>query len=267
MALRLPIVASVSGGSGIPEDYIAGLGLTWGAADSLTIGSGTCWIPGISAALYTAGLVKSGLVLAASTWHHLYLFQNGGAADVEVSTVAPGAPYLGSARTKTGDTSRRYLGSVLTDASGGLHTFRQKTVGSRFEVDWIEQSNTAPFRLLDHATATPPANLNAAAMIACGAITHLVLGCILETNAVCDLTIGVGAIMDDAAGTPALSAGLYTRYPFVNIYGGGGATLFFLPPYPVKLSEGSSVLRYTVNYNSGGGGNLSIDCRGFHGVR
>lgn len=106
--------------------YIDGLQLIWNSVNSVSFTSGTAAIPSLGALLrFPSAITKSGLSLAASTFYHTYGFSNSGTPDVEITTTAPSAPYLGAARTKTGDTSRRYLGSFLTDASGFIHQFIQ----------------------------------------------------------------------------------------------------------------------------------------------
>jgi len=106
--------------------YIDGLQMVWNSVNSVSFTSGTAAIPSLGALLrFPLSITKSGLSLAASTFYHAYGFSNSGAPDVEITTTAPSSPYLGSARTKTGDTSRRYLGSFLTDTSGFIHQFIQ----------------------------------------------------------------------------------------------------------------------------------------------
>ncbi|WWW34509.1 hypothetical protein V8017_15995 [Stenotrophomonas rhizophila] len=106
--------------------YIDGLQLVWTSVNSVSFTSGTAAIPSLGALLrFPSAITKSGLSLAASTFYHAYGFSNSGTPDVEITTTAPSSPYLGAARTKTGDTSRRYLGSFLTDTSGFIHQFIQ----------------------------------------------------------------------------------------------------------------------------------------------
>lgn len=104
--------------------YIDGLQMIWNGVNSVSFTSGTAAIPSLEALLqFPSTITKSGLSLAASTFYHAYGFSNSGTPDVEITTTAPSSPYLGAARTKTGDTSRRYLGTFLTDTSGFIHQF------------------------------------------------------------------------------------------------------------------------------------------------
>lgn len=106
----------------IPPGYIDGLKTTLVSGTALTITSGAAYIPSLNKVLYIpTDISKSGLTLAASTLYHIYLYVNAGTPDIELVTTTPSTPYNGIARTKTGDSSRRYVGSVLTDASSNLY--------------------------------------------------------------------------------------------------------------------------------------------------
>lgn len=99
--------------------YIDGLVMRWVSSTSLTVTSGAAYIPSLGYALRaTSDIAKTSLSLSASTMYHVYFFLNGSTPDIEIVTTAPSSAYNGTARTKTADTSRRYIGSVLTDSSG-----------------------------------------------------------------------------------------------------------------------------------------------------
>lgn len=115
-------LAALVGSPGL--GYIDGLKMVWNSATSLSVTSGAAYIPSLGHVLQSpAMLTLSSLVLTASTWYHVYLYSNAGTPAIECVTTAPAAAYNGTARTKTGDTSRRYIGSVVTDASGNLYNF------------------------------------------------------------------------------------------------------------------------------------------------
>ncbi|WP_227235436.1 phage tail protein [Pseudomonas sp. IAC-BECa141] len=105
--------------AGVSPGYIDGLNPIWNSATSITVDSGTAYIPGSTKALrVSAPLTLSGLSLTANTWYYLYLFETTGVATIELVTTAPSAPYFGTARTKTGDSSRRFIAAVRCGASG-----------------------------------------------------------------------------------------------------------------------------------------------------
>ena len=95
---------------------IYGLNLTVNST-TLTVGAGEAFISSLNGNLVvTSDLSVSFDTLSASTWYHVYLYSNAGAPAVEYSTAAP-VDYAKPAKQKTGDASRRYLGSFRTDAS------------------------------------------------------------------------------------------------------------------------------------------------------
>lgn len=134
-----------------PRGYIDGLSMEWVSGTSLRVTSGAAFIPGRGSALeLPSAVTKSGLSLAANTWYHVYLFDNAGNADVEVVTTAPAAPYIGTARAKTGDTSRRYVGSVRTGASNQILRFTHDS--SSQSINYVVDLNTPPLLLVSNGT-------------------------------------------------------------------------------------------------------------------
>lgn len=130
--------ASVKGtlGAVLPPGYIDGLQMQWMSTNALTVSSGAAYIASLARVVRAPNpIAKTGLVLTASTWYHVYLVLSGAAADIEIVATAPAAPYVGTARAKTGDTSRRYLGSVITDASGDLYRFRHSGMRIAYLMD------------------------------------------------------------------------------------------------------------------------------------
>lgn len=111
-------------GQPIPAGYIDGLKMEWVSGTQIRFTSGSAYIPSLGRALVLAAAVTKSPSLAASTWYHAYLYSNAGTPDVEVTTTAPDTPYSGTARAKTGDTSRRYIGSFRTDPSGTIAKFK-----------------------------------------------------------------------------------------------------------------------------------------------
>jgi len=111
-------------GALLPPGHIDGLKMLYASANALTVKSGAAFIQSLGRTVFApADIALTGLTLAASTWYHLYLYLNGAVPAVEVVTTAPAAAFNGTARSKTGDASRRYVGSVLTDASAAIVPF------------------------------------------------------------------------------------------------------------------------------------------------
>lgn len=72
---------------------------------------------------------------------------------MEVVATVPAAPYNGTARMKTGDSNRRYMGPIKTNASGQIFQFQHDATGF---IHWLSAINTAPFRVLNGGVQTTP---------------------------------------------------------------------------------------------------------------
>lgn len=133
------------------QGYIDGLKMQWVSATALTVSSGAAFIPALNKCLPVPGAIaKTGLALTASTWYHVYLWLNAGVPDIEIVTTAPAAAYNGTARCKTGDTSRRYIGSVCTNAGGQIVNFVQSGNKVTYQTSW----GGAPLVVLSNGQAT-----------------------------------------------------------------------------------------------------------------
>ncbi|MGN6280540.1 hypothetical protein [Frateuria sp.] len=133
----------------LPKGYIDGLQMVWVSGTAVTVKSGAAHIPGSGKVVRNdSDMALTGIALGASPFGHLYVYASGGTLAAEVSTTVPAAPYNGTARCKTGDASRRYIGSVLADSSGLLFLFQQ----NGDEICYITNV-VAPFRVLSGGTA------------------------------------------------------------------------------------------------------------------
>jgi len=145
-------------GQPIPAGYIDGLKMEYVAAGQMRFTSGSAYIPSLGRVLTLPSALTKTLTLAANTWYHNFLYSNAGTTDVETVTTLPDTPYSGTARAKTGDTSRRYIGSFRTNASGAIFKFMQSGVS----VAYLEDTNAAPFLVLSAGTATTTTSVSAA---------------------------------------------------------------------------------------------------------
>ena len=136
--------------------------MIWNSAGSLTLSSFSAYVPSLSRCIYSdVAITKAGLVLPPSAFSHLYTFQNGSSVDFEVSSTAPSTPYNGTARTKTGDTSRRYVGSVLTDASANIWKFLQHGL----RINYLENIGSTAFTLATGFNAITPTTIGCSSLI------------------------------------------------------------------------------------------------------
>lgn len=135
----------------IPPGYIDGLNLVWNSGTSISVTSGSAYIEGAGAVVNVpAVLTLSGLSLTASTWYHVYLYLNAGVPAIECVTTDPSSAYSGTARSKTGDSSRRYVGSFLTDSSSSICNF----ISDGYKYVYLVSISTPPFRVLNNGTNT-----------------------------------------------------------------------------------------------------------------
>lgn len=201
-AARSAIDAEKAGTLNITAGYIDGLNLVWNSANSISVTPGAAYVASLGDKLTVAAtLTKSSLVLSAATWYHVYLFSNAGVADVEIVTTAPSAKVFGTARAKTGDTSRRYLGSIRTVGANTILRFVQ----SEGRVSYLADALTAPLQVLANGVATTSTSVGFGATAPVTA-THASLVIInLATNAVTLI------VAPSDPGVPA-SAGFGTFY-------------------------------------------------------
>jgi hypothetical protein len=134
----------------IIQGHIDGLVPMWVSATAVDVSPGAAYIQSLGRVYVASSTISlTGLVTTASTWYYLYLYDNAGTPAVEISTTAPAAAYYGTARSKTGDTSRRFLAAIKTAAANTIIPFQQ--VDSRWT--WRTNSGTT-FRVLASGSAT-----------------------------------------------------------------------------------------------------------------
>jgi hypothetical protein len=150
----------VSGtGGGDPSDFWTGLQLSRASSSSITIGTGAAYVDGEILSVETAITISS--ITAIDGLYHIYLYDNSGTVAAEASTTAPAAPYFGLARAKTGDTTRRYLGSVLCIAATGLVRFVHAPEAGLM----MYTNHSAPRRVLAGGTGTVKTAISVASVV------------------------------------------------------------------------------------------------------
>ncbi|MCE4372072.1 hypothetical protein [Xanthomonas hortorum] len=119
---------------------------------TVVAGEGFCYLPS-GRRMMSAGATQVVSASQAVGWLHAYGYEaSNNTLGLELSATAPDTAYRGTARTKTGDASRRYLGSGRIEAVGKLRGGRHVSVGTR-----------GNYILLDYSTAsfqTPPMAFN-----------------------------------------------------------------------------------------------------------
>ncbi|MFV5330108.1 hypothetical protein ACNHE6_21230 [Enterobacter roggenkampii] len=165
----------------INKRFIRGLDLTV-STTTVTVSAGSAVIPSTGAPLEVSAPVTANIgATTASTWYHVYLYSNNGTPAIEISTTLP-TPYAYPAHTKTGDTSRRYLGSFRVDASNGVRGVNTVEGRAFLQGSWYSVN-----RVLAGGTATPRTAVDVSSLNPVTAIT-----CLLSANN--GATAGVAAI-------------------------------------------------------------------------
>lgn len=224
----------LAGWLGTVRTTIDGLKLAWDSATSITVGVGACFAENGDFIDVSSALTLSSLSLSASTMYHVYVYLNSGTPAAEVVTTAPTA-WKGTAYSKTGDTSRRYVGSVLTDGSSNVYEFRHNAANNLMM--YYVALNAAPFRVLSGGTATSTTSVSVSGAAPSTAIS-IALSLFNSGTAFSQLLTAGGSLML-AVQTPG--TGLQSRLTTAQ--------------HPLDGSD--------IYYNVSSGGNLTIDVLGY----
>ena len=215
-----------------PKGYIDGLRMTWLSGTQIQISTGAAYVPGAKRIAELAAPVTLTPSLAANTWYHVYLTVSGAVTGAEAVTTVPAAVYSGTARTKTGDTSRRYIGSFRVGSAATI---------LRFVVSGNLQCYDLPAGSVDMrlslGTATTATPFSIASVVPVTATMIRVF-----------LTSGVGS--------GSLFVGNPLNAAYVAIFG-GNVSAFDIPLDPTDLR-----LFYRMTTSAGSGG--IVDANGFY---
>lgn len=130
--------------------HIDGLNISYVSSGTLSVQPGSAFVPSLGRMVFVTGSINVNIPLVSTTvsgsWQHVYLSEVGGVASVQVTGTAVDNPYAGVARTKSGDTSRRYIGSVYCDPNGQLYRWNSNVQGNIWRLNWLEAVNAYPFQ-------------------------------------------------------------------------------------------------------------------------
>lgn len=149
-------------GQPIPAGYIDGLKMEWVSGTQMRFTSGSAYIPSLGRALALPSALTKTLTLSPNTWYHNFLYSNAGTSDVETVTTLPDAPYSGTARAKTGDNSRRYIGSFRTDASAAIIQFTSDSSGMQ---RYMISNASASLRVISNGKASARTTVSLSAVL------------------------------------------------------------------------------------------------------
>lgn len=216
---------------------VDGMRLSWNSATSITVGIGRCYAENGDLINATSALTASSLSLSNSTWYHVYVYLNSGTPAVEVVTTAPTA-WKGTAYSKTGDTSRRYVGSVRTDGSGNIYEFWHVAESGLVLYSGDCDLDASPFRALNAGTAT--------------AATAV------DLSAVIPVTARVGYMRLLSTGTVIVSFGPTSNVTGAALGVGSSTQTSFVGQFPLTTSQ-----QYYYKFASAPTGGAYIDVYGY----
>ncbi|MBB3239131.1 hypothetical protein FHW68_000603 [Pseudomonas sp. Tn43] len=158
--LTKPITAAQGG---VSDGYLDGLIPSWNSSSSITISSGAAFIQGSGKVLRLPSAVTlTGIgSLTADIFYYVYLYDNVGIPSIEISAVVPAAPYSGTSRSKTGDTSRRFVCALRSGSGGTLYGF-QVAAGIIY---YLANTSVAPFRRLASGTSTSYVSVSLSSLV------------------------------------------------------------------------------------------------------
>ena len=153
--------ASASDANGVGSGYIQGLIPTWASSTTITFSPGVAVIQSTGKALRVNSPLSVVSAGGANAFYYIYVYDNGGTPAIELSATPPGESYSGSARSKSTDTSRRFVGAFRTAAGGGFIPF----FVANGILHYLGATNAAPFRVLAGSTNTSYTTLSCTSVV------------------------------------------------------------------------------------------------------
>lgn len=110
---------------------------------TVTLGEGSCFLPS-GRRIMTPGTSSTVSASQPTGLLHAYAMESSNnLIGLELSATGPGAPYRGTARTKDGDPTRRYLATGRIETVGKLRSGRHLVVGGRGNEVTLWRASTA----------------------------------------------------------------------------------------------------------------------------
>ncbi len=226
----------------LPE-WIQGLELQWVSASAVTVGTGSAYVESLGYVIRVSSpIALTGLSLGNSAWGYVYLKSDGTA---ECNTTAPTTAYAGSARSKTGDSTRRFLGTVRTNSSGDIYRFKHVPTSGTFR--YVAETSNGDFLIISGGSATTATDASAAAIVPPQSRTvHLVA---YQLNSFTNTYLGSGS------GDYTITTSLFEEY--VSPGDGSGISFAGIPSF-VSCDSAQNI-----SYITTAGGNLYVHVRGY----
>jgi len=171
--------------------------------------------------------------LTAATWYHIYVYLNSGTPTIEVVTTAPATPYKGTARSKTGDTSRRYVGSWYATATNVLgywshnpQTGKMSVLEDTDQSPWLVVSNGGALTETNVSTITPITAIGISLYISSANASYRIALGNSEDNAALSNTKGVFLVNPTMAITADIPLDANQQFNYLIGGAGSGAYIF-----------------------------------------
>lgn len=246
--------------------YITGLDINYNASGSISVQPGGAYVQGLNKVVFVTGAIVQNIPIVSTntsgSWQNVYLGESNGVPFIQVTGTAPSTPYSGVARSKSGDNTLRYLGSVYCDTGGYLYRWNSNVYGNIWRVNWLEAITSYPFQFANvSGTVTTP--------------TNIILSWIVPTplqGIICDLIVqtahnlvaggdSVVSITDVPPVTVPSNTSLIAEVLSRMTNGSSSTTNVQLAAVPVKIS--GSQLQYT-HLNAAGTNGAFFRARGYN---
>lgn len=163
------LVARMNTAAQVDKGYISGLQMVFVSTASIQVTPGCCYMPSLGRVYESPVTLAATPPAGVTGLAHIYLYDNLGTPALEF-VATDSVAYYNDARTKIGDASRRYLGSVLL-LTGSAYKFYHFLKDSRISY-MTAAPGGPPFALLSGGTSNVAAVVNPSAVVPSSA-THL----------------------------------------------------------------------------------------------
>lgn len=221
----------------LKNNYEYGSKMVWNSTTGYSVTAGRKLVNG-KILTWTSDINRSGLSLTASTLYNAYLYDNSGTPAVEESTTVPQWDPTYRYWRKTGDASRRFLGTLYSNSSSNIIRFLCELVNNRsLEYYYIPDDPDfyqTPFLVVNGGSSSASwANINLSSTIP-PAATHWYANVKLEyTSNGDDAVVGMSPV--DLGASQGAGAGLST---FRVSYGGASKRAFFGSTFfPIQTAQ------------------------------
>lgn len=155
---------------------ITGFQIEYVSGTQVKVNPGAAYIESTKKVLFLSASQTLTPTLAASTWYYIYLYDSGGTPTLEYSTTAPATGFAGTARSKTSDTTKRFIGVFRTNGSSAIHNFYHSLENGMWS--WRESIGSGypgdDFRVGVGITTVQPSTYNVVCTLAAPPICRMV---------------------------------------------------------------------------------------------